>query len=122
MAHSDSLRINIDLADMHRITARILDASKSFQNKNFPIHERVCVNPPAYYLDWFDRYYPNVTLNLDEGTFLLQCLNYIHALKGKCTFIYNEGKIGVISIKTVYIIGWWIDTDSFMNGKICILK
>ena len=66
---------------MHRITASILDASKSFQNKIFPIHERVCVNPPAYYLDWFDRYYPNVTLNLDEGTFLLQCMNVIQGTK-----------------------------------------
>ena len=51
---------------MHRLTARILDVSNAFQNTNVPIHERVCVSPPPYYLDWFLRYYPNVPLNRDD--------------------------------------------------------
>ena len=54
MAHADSLRINIAIESMHRLTARILDVSNAFQNKNAPIHERVCVSPPPYYLDGFE--------------------------------------------------------------------
>ena len=62
---------------MHRLTARILDVSNAFQNKNVTINERVCVSPPPYYLDWFERSCPNVPLNLDDGTFCLQCMNGI---------------------------------------------
>ena len=47
---------------MHRLTVRILDDSNAFKNTNVPIHEIVCVIPPPYYLDWFERYYPNVRL------------------------------------------------------------
>ena len=49
VAHADSFRINIAIASIHRINARILDVSNEFQNKNVPIHERVCVSPPPYY-------------------------------------------------------------------------
>ena len=62
---------------MHRLTAIILDFSNAFQNKNVPIHERVCVMPPPYYLDSFERSYPNVPLNRDDGPFCLQCMNGI---------------------------------------------
>ena len=48
-------------------------------------------------------------------------LNSIHALKKKCTTISIESKIRVRFIKPVHIIGWWADTDSFINGNICIL-
>ena len=51
VAHADSFIINISIADMHILTARILDVSNAFQNKNVPIHEIVCVSPPPYYLD-----------------------------------------------------------------------
>ena len=63
VAHADSFIINISIASMHRLTARILDVSNAFQNTNFPIHERVCVSPPPYYIDWFERSYYNVPLN-----------------------------------------------------------
>ena len=53
VAHADSFRINISIAIMHRLTARILDVINEFQNAKFPIHEKVCVSPPPYYLDWF---------------------------------------------------------------------
>ena len=59
---------------MHRLTDRILDVSNAFQNTNVPIHERVFVSPPAYYLDWFERSYPNVPINRDDGPFCLQCM------------------------------------------------
>ena len=62
---------------MHRLTDRIVDVSNIFQNTNVPIHERVCVSPPPYYIDWFERSYPNVPLNRDDGTFCLQCMNGI---------------------------------------------
>ena len=62
---------------MHRLNARILDVSNSFQNTNVTIHERVCVIPPPYYLEWFERSYPHVTLNRDDGPFFLQCMNGI---------------------------------------------
>ena len=62
---------------MHRLTASILDVSNSFQNTNFPIHERVFVSPPPYYLDWFERSYPNVPINRGYGPFFLQYMNGI---------------------------------------------
>ena len=40
---------------MNIITARILDVSNAFQNTNVPIHERFCVYPSPYYLDWFEN-------------------------------------------------------------------
>ena len=63
MEHDDSFIINIAIAYIHRLTASILDVIHSFQNTNFPIREIVCVSPPPYYLDWFERSYPNVPLN-----------------------------------------------------------
>ena len=66
---------------MHRLAARILDVSNALQNKNVPIHERVCFSPPPYYLDWFERYYPNIPLNRDDGQFLLHYMNVIQGTK-----------------------------------------
>ena len=62
---------------MHRLTAKILDFSNEFQNTNVPILEIVCVSPPPYYLNWFERPYPNVPLNRDDGPFFTQCMNGI---------------------------------------------
>ena len=67
--HSDSFRINIAIAAMHRLSVRILDVSNAFQNTHVPNHERVCVSPPPYYIEWFERSHPNVPLNRDESTF-----------------------------------------------------
>ena len=77
MAHADSFIINISIAYIHRLTARILDVSNAFQNKNVPIHERVCVGTPPYYIYWFEISYPNVPLNQYDGPFCLQCMNGI---------------------------------------------
>ena len=66
---------------MHRPTAMILDVSNEFQNANVPIHERVCVSPPPYYIDYFERSYPTVTLNRYEGPFCLQLTNEIQGKK-----------------------------------------
>ena len=81
MAHADSFRINIDIAAMHRLTARILYVSDAFHNTNFPLHERVCVSPPPYYLHWFEIYYPNVPLIRYYGPFCFQCMNVIQGIK-----------------------------------------
>ena len=66
---------------MHRLTASILDVSNAFKNTNVPIHERVRFSPPIYYLDWFERSYPNVTLNRDDGLFSPQLMNGIQGAK-----------------------------------------
>ena len=50
VAHSASFIINIVIAAMHILTGRILDVINEFHNTNVPIHERVCVSPPTYYL------------------------------------------------------------------------
>ena len=81
MAHADPFRIKFDIAAMHIITARILDVSNLFQNKNVLIHERVCVSPPPYYINWFVISYPNVPLNRDDGPFCLQCMNGVQWTK-----------------------------------------
>ena len=72
MAHSYSIRIKVATVAMHILTVRILDVSNPFQNTNFTIHERVCVSPPPYYIDWFEIFYPNFPINQDDGTFLIQ--------------------------------------------------
>ena len=72
VAHVDSLRINIYITSMHILTSRILDVSNKFQNENVPIHERVCVSPPPYYIDWFEISYPDVPLNQYHVPFCLQ--------------------------------------------------
>ena len=77
LAHYDSFRINISIKAMCRITTRIFYASNVFQNTNVPINERICVSPPTYYLDCFERYYSNITLNWHEGSFCLQRMNLL---------------------------------------------
>ena len=69
VAHAESFNINISILYIHRLTANILDVSNAFQNTNFPINEIVCVSRPPYYLDWFERSYPNVPLNRYDGPF-----------------------------------------------------
>ena len=66
---------------MHRLTAVVLDVSNAFQNTNVLIHDRDCVIPPPYYLDRFERSYPNVPLNRDDGPFCLQCMIGIKGTK-----------------------------------------
>ena len=66
---------------MHRLTARILDVINEFHNTNIPIHERVCVSSPSYYLDWFEKSYPYVPLNRDDGQFCLQFMNGMQGTK-----------------------------------------
>ena len=111
MAHAESLRINIVIASMHRLNARILDVSNAFQNKNVPIRERVCVSPSPYYLDWFERSYPNVPLNIDDGQFFLQCMNGIKGTKpdGRQWNILIDAVVTILEYKkstidhTIYI-------------------
>ena len=81
MSHAESFIINIANADMHRLTARIMDVSNESQNKNVTIHERVCVIPRNCYLDWFEKSHPNVPTNIDEGTCCIQCMNRIYVEK-----------------------------------------
>ena len=66
---------------MHRLTDRIFDISNAFHNTNVPVHERLCVSLLPYYLNWFEKYYPNVPLNRYEGPFCLQCMNEIQGGK-----------------------------------------
>ena len=69
VAHSDLFRIKIDIAAMNILTDRILDVNNIFKNTNVTINEIVCFSPPPYYLDWFERSYPNVPLNQYYGPF-----------------------------------------------------
>ena len=45
------------------------------------MNERLCVSLPPYYMEWVEKYYPNVTLNIDDGPFCLQCINEIQVTK-----------------------------------------
>ena len=56
-----------------------MDVSNYLQNKNIPILEIICVSTPPYYLYWFEKKYPNVTLNWYYGPFGIQ---YIIGIKG----------------------------------------
>ena len=60
------------------------------------------------------------SIKLTPGWFCY--LNSIHALKTKWTATSIDSNIGVIFFKPVYIIGWWTDTNSFINVHICILE
>ena len=77
VAHADSLLINIAITAMHKLTDIIMGVSNAFQNKNVPIHERVCVSLPPYYLDWFESSHPNVSINQYDGLFCVLCKNVI---------------------------------------------
>ena len=66
---------------MHRLVSRTFGASNKFHNTNVPINEILCVSPPPYYLDCFEKSYPNVPLNQDEGPFCLQFINGIQGTK-----------------------------------------
>ena len=81
MVHDDSLRINIFIVTTNIITFRILDVINASQNTFIFINEIVCISPPPYYLDWFKKSYPNITLNWYIGPFFLQCMNEIQATK-----------------------------------------
>ena len=52
---------------MNRLTARVLDVSNVFQNKNITINERVYVSPPPCYMDQIEISYPNFPLNGYDG-------------------------------------------------------
>ena len=54
---------------MYILTVRILYVSNAPQNTNVPINKRVCFSPTPYYLDWFEKYYPNFPINQDADTF-----------------------------------------------------
>ena len=63
VAEADSFRIKNSIASMHRLTTMILGNESN--NKIVPIHDRVCVNSPPYYLNWFEsfhilRYVPGI--------------------------------------------------------------
>ena len=75
MVHAESYRINISIADIHILATKILDVGNSFHNKNSPIHKIVGFSSPPYYLEWFERSYPNGTLNRYEGPFPPQYKN-----------------------------------------------
>ena len=66
---------------MHSITDSILDVRNAFQNTNVPIHDRVCVSTPPYYIDWFERSCSSVTHNRYYGPFLILFMNAIQGGK-----------------------------------------
>ena len=80
--HADLFIINIDISDMHRLIASILDVSNAFQNKNLPlIKEFVSVHHLIISTGLkVERSYPNVPLNKDNCPFFLHCMN---GIKGK---------------------------------------
>ena len=43
--------------------------------------ESECGSSPSYYLDWFEKSYPYVPLNRDDGQFCLHCMNGIQVTK-----------------------------------------
>ena len=103
MAHSNSFMINISISVMHKHTAKILYVSNAFQNKKVPIHERVFVILPSYYLDWFEISYPNVPLNRDDGPFCLHFMNVIQGTKpiGRQWNILLDAVVTIIEYKKI---------------------
>ena len=69
----DSFKINITIAAIHRLAYIVLDISNAFQNKYVPIHYIVCVGPPPYYLDCFDKYYPSVKCKYSDRSTQCTC-------------------------------------------------
>ena len=123
MVHDDSFRINIDIAAIHRLTARILDISNAFQNTNVPIHEIFCVSPPPYYLDWFEISYPNVPLNRYYVPFFLQCMNGIQGTTpaGRQCNRLLDAVVAILKYKRITI-DPNIYIKVFTDGKVSYLK
>ena len=69
------------IADMHRLTTRVLDGINVIKNTNVTINEIFCFSPPPYYVYWFERSYPNIPINQYIGPFCLQCMNGVQGKK-----------------------------------------
>ena len=122
VAHANSFRINIVIASINRLTDRILDISNAFKNKNVPIHERVCVSTPPYYLDCFKISYPNVSINQYDGPFCLQCMNFIQVTKpaGRQWNIILDSVVTIIKYKKSKI-DHDIFIKAFTDGRVSYL-
>ena len=97
----------------------------------FPLTKEFSVSPPPYYLYWFDRFYPNATINWNGVPFFLQLINGIQEIKVasrqwnwlldavvkilryKKSTIYHEIYIKVFSDGTVSFLT--VYTDDFLN-------
>ena len=69
----------------------------ALQNTNVPFHEIVCIIPPSYSLNWFEKSWPNVPLNHDDGSFCLQCMNGIQGTNPAVLY-WNKFLDAVITI------------------------
>ena len=49
---------------MNNLHVRIVDVRNAPQNTNVPINERVCISLPPYYMEWFEKVYPNININI----------------------------------------------------------
>ena len=122
MAHADSFRINIDIADMHKLTARILDFSNAFNNMNVPIYELFYVCTPPYYIDWVESSYANFPLSRYDGPFCFQCMNGIKGTKpaGRKWNIILYAVVTVLKYKKMKI-NHAIYIKSFTDGTVSYL-
>ena len=69
------------------------------------INEIVCVGTSPYYLEWFEKYKPNVPINRYDGKFLLQCMHVILGGKseGHQWIIFLDEVVTVIKYKNIPI-------------------
>ena len=79
-------------------------------------------SPPPYNLYWFERYYPNVPLNQDDGPFCLQLMNVIQGggASGRQLNIILDAVVTIIKYKKITI-DHAISIKVFSDGNVLYL-
>ena len=81
VVEASSLRALIAIASSRRLTLGILDVTNAFQTTIKDPSKRIFATLPPFYLNWFKKYYPNVSLDPSPGPYVVQVCNGIQGDK-----------------------------------------
>jgi hypothetical protein len=79
----DSIRLLLAISAAHRLQLHVLDITNAFQSSIiFDPEERVYINLPPFYLDWFTSQWPDYKLpTTDTKNLVLQCLRSLQGTR-----------------------------------------
>jgi hypothetical protein len=82
VALASSVRISISIAAAENMIMAIIDVKNAFQNTMIPEDQRQHLSLPPYYISWFRRKYPTVTIEeAPDGRYCIQTINAIQGTK-----------------------------------------
>jgi hypothetical protein len=77
-----SIHIVVAITAGHNMTIAIADVKNAFQNAMLPVGQQAHLTMPPYYLQWFRRKYPMVTIEPLAAKADKYCLQSINAIQG----------------------------------------